>query len=426
MKYLAYNRSNFRKIEYLNYLSPDFIEDTEIVSRVLPFKTNNYIVDYLIDWRNYETDPIYILTFPNKKMLKAEHFDEVKQAVRKNLPEHELTKIINRIRLQLNPHPANQASNVPELDGEKLPGVQHKYRDIALFFPTQGQSCHAHCTFCFRWPQFVKDLDLQFSMRESSSLVKYIQKNEHINEILFTGGDPMIMSPRTINKYISEIIDANIPNLSTIRFGSKSLTFWPFTFIPAFSDEAEEMLNMFRRIRENGYHLSFMAHFNHPNEMDNELVQEAIANILSTGATIRTQAPLLRTINDSGDIWAQMWKKQVELGMIPYYMFVERETGPHDYFSLPLNKVYEIYQAAIKGSSSFAKTVTGPVMSARMGKVQILGTFDNPADGNKYFMLQYVRHRDHTKTFKPFLMHYDENSRWVDQLTAVENHSLVV
>lgn len=426
MKYIAYNAKNFRKIEYLKYLDPQFIEDTEIVAKVLPFKTNNYIVDYLIDWENYETDPIYILTFPNKKMLLPEHFDQVKSAIRRNVPQEELTRIINKVRLQLNPHPAEQATNVPKLNGEALLGIQHKYQDIVLFFPSEGQSCHAHCTFCFRWPQFVKDLDLQFSMREIDLLTAYVKKSENIHEILFTGGDPLIMSPRTISRYIDKIIEAKIPNLKTIRFGTKSLTFWPFTFLPLFNAEAEEMLNVFKRIVDNGYHLSIMAHFNHPKEINNEIVQEAMRNIQATGATIRTQAPLLRTINDSSEIWSELWTKQIGLGLIPYYMFVERETGPHEYFSVPLARVYEIYQNAIKTANSFAKTVIAPVMSARKGKVQILGKIDNPVDGKSYFILQYVRHRDFSKTYKPFLKHYDTTSTWVDQLKPVDKHSLLV
>jgi KamA family protein len=359
-------------------------------------------------------------------MLLPEHFKRVKNAIRSHLPQEELTSIVNEIRLELNPHPANQASNVPSLNGQPLMGSQHKYQDVILFFPSEGQSCHAHCTFCFRWPQFVKDLDLQFSMREVDLLVEYVKQNDHINEILFTGGDPLIMSPRTITRYLDIIFKAEIPHLNTIRFGTKSLTFWPFAFLPGFSEEAEEMLAMFRRIVDRGYHLAFMAHFNHPNEINNAVVQEAIHNIQATGATIRTQAPLLRTINDSADTWAELWKKQVALGMIPYYMFVERQTGPYDYFSIPLADVYRIYQKAIKTSASFAKTVTAPVMSASKGKVQIMGTMVNPSDGEKYFILQYVRHRDYTKAFKPFLMHYDETSTWVDQLEPVAQHSMLV
>jgi len=75
--------------------------------------------------------------------------------------KEELELAIYNIRMQLNPHPAEQITlNIPTIDGEKLMGLQHKYRETALFFPTQGQTCHSYCTFCFRWPQFI-NLDNQ-------------------------------------------------------------------------------------------------------------------------------------------------------------------------------------------------------------------------------------------------------------------------
>jgi len=416
MKFITYNKTNFRQIEYLKNIPEDVKREIEVVAHVLPFKTNNYVTDYLIDWENYATDPVFILNFPMRDMLREEQYQEVKSALEKNVPEQELQRIVNRIRLKLNPHPAQQMTNIPELNGQPLEGCQHKYQDIILFFPSQGQTCHAHCTFCFRWPQFVKDLDLQFSMREVEKVTEYIKQNEQIHEILFTGGDPMVMSPGTISDYIDRIFAADIPHLDTIRFGTKSLTYWPFTFIPEFSDEAEDMLKLFRRITDSGKHLAFMAHFNHPNEMDNAAVQEAMYNIRQTGAEIRTQAPVLKNINDSAEIWKEMWSKQVNLGLVPYYMFIERETGPYEYFGLPIAKVHDIYHNAVRNSASFAKTVTAPVMSASKGKVQVMGTIDNPADGKKYFMLQYVRHRDASKTFRPFLAHYDEEATWFDQL----------
>jgi len=420
MNYIAYNATNYKQIEYIKDLPSQVKDEIDIVARVLPFKTNNYVVDYLIDWENYETDPVFILTFPNRNMLPESAFLKVEQAVKSGLPEGEIQKIVNGIRLGLNPHPANQQSNIPKLDGEPLPGVQHKYQDIVLFFPTQGQTCHANCTFCFRWPQFVKDLDLQFAMKEIDDLIEYIRRDDRIHEILFTGGDPMIMSPDTIQRYMDRIFEAKIPHLTTIRFGSKSLTFWPFTFLPEYSDEAQKMLDMFKSITDNGLHVSFMAHFNHWQEMDNAVVQQAVKNIRNTGVNIRTQSPVLKNINADGNTWAKMWEMQVNMGMIPYYMFVERETGPYQYFGLPLSEVYTIYSDAVRQSSSFSKTVTGPSMSASPGKVQVLGIVEDPISGKKYFNLQFARHRDNEKTFKPFLVEYDENASWYDELVTVK------
>lgn len=425
MRFLTFNAKNFREIEYVKYLPEEVKHEIDIVSKVIPFKTNNYVVDYLIDWVNYETDPVYILNFPNKNMLRPERYEQLKRAIERNRPQKEVDDLIMKIRLEMNPHPAQQMTNVPVMDGEELKGVQHKYRDIVLFFPSQGQTCHAHCTFCFRWPQFVKELDMKFSMREIGKVMDYIRRNPDVNEILFTGGDPLIMDPATISKYFDAILDNRPSNLKNIRFGTKSLTYWPFAFLPQFGEEGRELLDLFKRITDNGFHLAFMAHFNHPNELDNEVVQEAIYNVRQTGAEIRTQAPILNHINKSSMVWARMWKKQVSLGMIPYYMFIERETGPYNYFEIPLAEVYQIYQEAIRETGSFAKTVTGPVMSAAKGKAHIMGVVDNPADGNKYFMMQYVRHRDYRETFKPFFLEYNEEATWLNQLKLVTADSLV-
>ncbi|MBK3517970.1 lysine 2,3-aminomutase [Carboxylicivirga sp. N1Y132] len=424
MKIISYNVKNFRQIEYMKMLPETVKQEIEIVSKVLPFKANNYVVDYLIDWANYETDPCYILTFPNRHMLRQDDYEKIKWAVESGKSQEEITRIANSIRMSLNPHPAQQQSNIPTLNGQPLPGVQHKYRDIALFFPTQGQTCHANCTFCFRWPQFVKDLDLQFSMKEIGQVCDYFKQHEHLHELLFTGGDPMIMSPRTISKYIDTIFKADIKNLKTIRFGTKSLTWWPFVFLPQYNEEAQEMLDLFKRIVDKGIHLSIMAHFNHYQEMSNSAVAEAIENIRATGAEIRTQSPLLNNINASSEVWAKMWDQQVNMGMIPYYMFVERETGPFEYFQVPLAKAYKIYSDAIRVTSSLAKTVTGPSMSAAKGKAQIMGIIENPLNGEKYFQIQYIRHRDYKLSYKPFLTHYDENATWIDQLKPVESSFL--
>jgi L-lysine 2,3-aminomutase len=70
-------------------------------------------------------------------------------------------------------------------------------------------------------------------------------------------------------------------------------------------------------------------------------VQQAIARIRDTGAEIRTQSPLLSHINDDPAVWAEMWREQVKVGCIPYYMFVVRDTGAQHYFGVPLVRAWE-------------------------------------------------------------------------------------
>jgi L-lysine 2,3-aminomutase len=307
----SYTLSNFRKLPQIQQLSEEKQFEMEVVGNVLPFKANNYVVEQLIDWNNIPNDPIFVLTFPQKGMLKPEHYEKMATALKNNADRKEIAAIANEIRLQLNPHPAGQMElNVPTLkDGTKLYGMQHKYNETCLFFPSQSQTCHAYCSFCFRWPQFVGMDEMKFAMQEGEQLVQYLKEHPEITDVLFTGGDPMIMKAKIFSKYIDTLIDADLPNLKTIRIGTKALAYWPYKFLT--DDDSQEMLQIFKKITHNGLHLAFMAHFNHLNELSTDAVKDAIKEVRKTGAQIRTQSPLLTHINDDAEMWAKMWTKQV-------------------------------------------------------------------------------------------------------------------
>lgn len=418
MKYKAYLVHNFRTIPQIKYLSEEEKDNIEIVGNVLPFKVNNYVIDELIDWENYKTDPIFRLTFPQKEMLEEEDFLTMKNALESNLERTELKAIADKIRMKLNPHPAGQMEmNVPEVEGEKLPGIQHKYDQTALFFPSSGQTCHSYCTFCFRWAQFVGLDGLKFAMRETEGLLKYLEEHQEVTDLLFTGGDPMIMSFKVFKQYIDPFLDPNNKtNIQTIRLGTKVLGFWPYKFLT--DKDSQDFLDLFKQIVDSGINLSIMAHFNHIQELKTPAVQEAIRLLRKAGAQIRTQSPLIKNINDDADMWAKMWRKQVNLGMIPYYMFVERDTGARHYFEVPLEKTWEIFQKAYQQVSGVCRTVRGPSMSCNPGKVQILGIEEITVGDKteKVFVLQMLQGRNKDWVARPFFAKYDPNARWMDDL----------
>jgi KamA family protein len=398
------------------YLTEKQKFDIEVVGQVFPFKVNNYVIDHLINWEDPLNDPIFKLTFPQKDMLFPEHYDIIASLLKRGESQERIKDEANRIRMELNPHPAGQKYNVPEVNGLKLHGAQHKYKETILFFPKQGQTCHAYCSFCFRWPQFVGINELKFAMKEVDILIEYIRKNPQITDILFTGGDPLIMKTSVFKSYIKPVLDADIPHLKTIRIGTKSLGFWPYRFTQ--DDDAQELLDLFKEIVDKGYHLAFMAHFNHYKELRTDVVREAVDRILETGAVIRTQSPVLRHINDSSEIWATMWKDQVSMGMIPYYMFMARDTGAQHYFGVPLVRAWNIFKDAYKKTSGLARTVKGPSMSATPGKVRILGVSE--IFGEKVMVLDFLQGRNPDWVGKPFFAKYNENAMWLDDLEPVE------
>ena len=410
---MSYTLANFRQLPQIQKLGVEKQFEMEVVGNVLPFKTNNYVVEQLIDWNNVPDDPMFVLTFPQRGMLIPEHYAKMEAALKKG-DKKEIQNTANEIRLQLNPHPAGQMElNVPTLkDGTKLYGMQHKYKETCLFFPSQSQTCHAYCSFCFRWPQFVGMDELKFAMKEGEQLVQYLQEHPEISDVLFTGGDPMIMKAKIFSTYINSLLEANLPNLRTIRIGTKALAYWPYKFLT--DDDAEEMLGIFKRITDKGIHLALMGHFNHLIELKTDAVKEAIKRVRATGAQIRTQSPILRHINDDSDMWAEMWKSQVQLGCIPYYMFVVRDTGAQHYFGIPLIEAQKIFRDAYKKVTGLARTVRGPSMSATPGKVQILGIAEH--GGEKLMVLRFLQGRNPDWVQIPFLAKYDEKAIWLDDL----------
>ena len=249
-------------------------------------------------------------------------------------------------------------------------------------------------------------------MKEIDILVKYIKAHPEITDLLFTGGDPMIMKSKIFKQYIDAILEADIPHLKTIRIGSKALAFWPYRFTE--DDDAQELLDLFKKIVDKGYHLAFMAHFNHYKELETEEVQEAVDKLLEVGAVIRTQSPILRHINDSAEVWATMWTKQVAMGMIPYYMFMARDTGAQHYFGVPLVRAWEIFRDAYKNVSGLARTVKGPSMSATPGKIRMLGVAE--VNGEKVMVLDFLQGRNPDWVGRPFFAKYNPEAMWIDEL----------
>lgn len=401
-------------IPHLQKLSDEDRFEIDVVSHVLPFRTNSYVIEELIDWDNVPDDPIFQLNFMQKGMLLDEHYEKMADVIRSDASREEIIKTANEIRLELNPHPAGQmTANVPIFNGEVVPGIQHKYKEICLIFPSAGQTCHAYCTFCFRWVQFVGLHDLKFATDESKKFQNYIKEHKELTDVLITGGDPMVMSLAKLETYIEPLLQPEFKHIQNIRIGTKSVTYWPYRFLT--DKDADGILRLFEKAIKAGKHIALMAHINHWVELQTDAVHEAVKRLREVGVEIRTQSPIIKHINDDADIWAKMWRDQVKLGMIPYYMFVERDTGANQYFEVPLSRAFEIFRDAYNQVSGLQRTVRGPSMSSTPGKVVIEGIAE--INGEKVFVLNMLQARNPDWVKRPFFAKYDETSMWLNHLT---------
>jgi L-lysine 2,3-aminomutase len=385
----------------------------QVVAKVLPFRVNQYVIEDLINWENVPDDPIFRLTFPQQDMLTTEHFNRMANLLRKGADDKQIRTVANEIRAELNPHPAGQQIlNVPVLDGRPLKGMQHKYRETVLFFPRQGQTCHTYCTFCFRWAQFVGIDELRFSASETSDLHRYLAEHKDVTDLLLTGGDPMVMKTSLLKEYVKPLLQPEFEHIQTIRTGTKSLSYWPYRYLT--DKDADDFLRLLESLVHGGKHVAIMAHYNHWQEMETPVAQEAIRRILDTGAVIRSQSPLVAHINDNPEIWARMWRTQVRLGIVPYYMFMARNTGACHYFELPLAWAWEIYRKALMQVSGLARTVRGPSMSAGPGKIEVQGIAE--INNEKVFVLRFIQGRNPDWVQRPFFARFDPEATWLNHL----------
>jgi L-lysine 2,3-aminomutase len=157
-----------------------------------------------------------------------------------------------------------------------------------------------------------------------------------------------------------------------------------------------------------------MAHYSHPRELSPPVAREALRRIRATGAGVYVQTPLIRGINDNAEVWVELWRTALNLGAIPYYMFVERDTGPRNYFEVSLVDGWRIFREAYARTSGLGRTVRGPVMSATPGKVAIDGVTD--IAGLQLLALRYIQARDRSLVDRPFFAKLDTEATWFDQL----------
>jgi L-lysine 2,3-aminomutase len=254
--------------------------------------------------------------------------------------------------------------------------------------------------------------DIRFATDESRRFQTYLSKHKEVSDVLLTGGDPMIMGLNNIKAYIEPLLEPEFDHIQSIRIGTKSVAYWPYKYVT--DKESDDLLRLFDKVVASGKHLAIMGHYNHWKELSTEVSHEAIRRIRNTGAQIRTQSPLIKHINDDPAVWAKMWKDQVHLGCIPYYFFVERNTGAKNYFEIPLERAYNIFRDAYVQVSGLSRTVRGPSMSCLPGKVAIEGITE--IRGEKVFVLTLLQARNPEWVKRPFFAKYDPNISWYNEL----------
>src|ERR1700754_976299 len=203
-------------------------------------------------------------------------------------------------------------------------GLEHKYGDTALLLV--NNVCGAYCRFCFRKRLFTDGNDEVTN--DISDAVAYIQEHTEINNVLLSGGDPLIMSTGKLSKIIKQLRD--IEHVRIIRIGTKMTAFDPYRIL-----NDPSLLEMMSEYSLPDRKIFVMAHFNHPRELT-EPALKGLQLLQKAGAITVNQSPLIRGVNDKPEIIAELFGRLSFNGVVPYYLFICRPTSGNEPYMVPV------------------------------------------------------------------------------------------
>src|SRR5262245_57216342 len=284
-----------------------------------------------------------------------------------------------------------------EHDDTVVPGLQHKYPQTGLLLVTDR--CASYCRYCFRKRLVGRDSDE--ATPDYPRVARYIQTHPEMNNVLLSGGDPFVLRTQQLHGIMDHLLC--IPHLSSIRFGTKTIAFYP----PRFADP--ELPGLFERIREAGKTPVIVAHFDHVGEVSMD-AENNIRRLLEGGVQFLNQTVLLGKVNDDPDILAATVQKCHSIGVRPYYIFQGRPVKGASHFQIPLRRGVEIIRGLNQRLSGIQKTFKY-IMSHYTGKIEILGF----GDDNRLYM-RYHQNRNPEMVGKLFSRPYKEGACWLDDL----------
>ncbi len=346
-------------LEQIKELSDKERFDLQEVFNKFPFRSNEYYLS-LINWDDPD-DPIRRIIIPNTMELE------------------QTGKL--------------DASN--EKLYTKVHGLEHKYEHVAVLLV--NDVCGGFCRFCFRKRIFM-GVENEIE-RDITEALKYIRAHKEINNVLITGGDPLLLSTKKLEKIISKLRE--IDHVRIIRIGTKMPAFNPYRIL-----NDQSFLELLENYSTPEKKIYMMVHFNHPQEFT-EMSTKALHLIHKAGVVMMNQTPLINGVNDSPEVLAELFNELSFRGVTPYYVFQCRPTQGNRHLAVPVERAYEIHEQAKMKVSGLAKT-SRFVMSHTLGKIQVLGLTEDKI----YFKL----HRSAEPSQKARIMVFKRNPEayWYD------------
>jgi lysine 2,3-aminomutase len=206
---------------------------------------------------------------------------------------------------ELQSGPDDLADPIGDGTHNPVPGIIHRYPDRVLLMLTH--TCATYCRFCFRRETVGPSGGGNLAASELKNALAYIDSDPSIWEVILSGGDPLILSPRRLGTVMAAL--GAIDHVKVIRLHSRVPAVAPALITPG----------MVKALKRSGKAVYVALHANHPRELT-AAVRVACARLIDAGIPMLSQSVLLRGVNDDPVVLGNLMRAFVETRIKPYYL----------------------------------------------------------------------------------------------------------
>jgi len=196
------------------------------------------------------------------------------------------------------PDPIGDARHSP------VNGIIHRYPDRLLLLPIRV--CAVYCRFCFRREAVGSNESSALNQDELDTALEYIRSHKEVWEVILSGGDPLLLSPRRLHKILQDL--SRIEHVRVIRIHTRM----PVADPERINAELVESLCIDKPV-------FVLVHTNHVRELTPACLQ-ACQKLTDAGLSLLSQSVLLKGVNDDADTLERLFRKLVENRIKPYYL----------------------------------------------------------------------------------------------------------
>ena len=303
-------------------------QEENSVEKIFPVRVTPYY-ESLIDQSKIPNDPIYKQAFPDERELEN-----------------------------------SRESNLDPLSEESqmaVPHLIHRYRDRVVLLTTN--LCALHCRFCLRKRKWKENAPASIiSDTELDAIENYLKQHNEVNEVLVSGGDPLMLETKKLKNILSRL--TKIRSVNIIRLGTRAPVVLPMRIDKNLVDMLEDIPGLW-----------IATHFNHPKEVSTEAL-EACSKLQKRGIPILNQTVLLKGINDDKETLISLFQKLAANRIKPHYLFHMDPVAGNAHFATGIDKGVELIRDFRNTLSSIETPLFAFDLPEGGGKVPLLPNYE--------------------------------------------------